>query len=197
MATVLVWSRLPPFPKDWKDRMGLLLRRWVPDDAPLLARAVSESIDHLRPWMGWVKQEPLSLTRRKEMLEAWEQEWLRGGDVAMGVFLSGQVAGSCGLHHRVGGGGLEIGYWTHPSFLRIAVASGATRSLTAAAFTSPEITHVEIHHDKANEASAGVPRKLGYRLVEEVRDAPEAPAELGIECRWRLTREEWINGISN
>ena len=90
---------------------GLLLRRWVPDDAPLLARAVSESIDHLRPWMGWVKQEPLPLTRRKEMLEAWQQEWLRGGDAVMGVFLSGHVAGSSGVHQRVGRGGLEIGYW--------------------------------------------------------------------------------------
>lgn len=176
---------------------GLLLRRWVPDDAPLLARAVSESIDHLRPWMGWVKQEPLPLTRRKEMLEAWQQEWLRGGDAVMGVFLSGHVAGSCGVHQRVGRGGLEIGYWTHPSFLRIGIASGATRTLTAAAFTSPDITHLEIHHDKANEASAGVPRKLGYHLIEQVRDEPEAPAELGIECRWRLTREQWIDGPSN
>lgn len=115
----------------------------------------------------------------------------------MGVFVSGQVAGGCGLHHRVGHGGLEIGYWTHPSFLRQGIASRATRTLTAAAFTIPEITHVEIHHDKANEASAGVPRKLGYHLAEEVPDEPEAPAELGIECRWRVTREQWINCASN
>jgi hypothetical protein len=33
--------------------------------------------------------------------------------------------------------------------------------LTNAAFTVPEITQVEIHHDKANVASAGVPRSLG------------------------------------
>ena len=175
---------------------GLVLRRWVPDDAALLARAVSESVAHLRPWMGWVRQEPLSLSRRQEMLEGWEQEWLRGGDVAFGVFVSGEVAGGCGLLRRVGPRGLEIGYWTHPSFLRRGIATRASCVLIGAAFTLPGIAHVEIHHDKANEASAGVPRKLGFRLIEEVPDEPEAPAEVGIECRWRLTREQWINYTS-
>ena len=142
--------------------------------------------------MGWVKQEPLSLTRRKKMLEEWEHEWLRGGDVVMAVLVNGQVAGGCGLHRRVGRGGLEIGYWTHPSFLRTGIASRATRTLTAEAFAFTKITHVDIHHDKANQASAGVPRKLGYRLIEEVPDEPEAPAEVGLECRWGLTREQWL-----
>jgi RimJ/RimL family protein N-acetyltransferase len=127
--------------------------------------------------MGWVNQEPLSLTRRKELLEEWEQEWLKGGDVVMGAFVNGEVAGGCGLHHRVGPGGLEIGYWTHPSFLRQGIASEAARTLTAAAFRVPEITYVEIRHDKANEASAGVPRKLGYDLIEEVRTGRRRPAK--------------------
>lgn len=177
------------------ERLGgpghLVLRRWVPDDAERLARAVAESLEHLRPWMAWVAREPLSIGRRKEMLEQWERDWLHGGDVALGVFLDGRVVGSCGLHRRIGRGGLEIGYWTHPSFLRRGIATTAAGLLTDAAFGVPGISHVEIHHDKANEVSAGVPRKLGYRLVEEARDEREAPAEVGIECRWRLTRQGW------
>ncbi len=62
----------------------LLLRRWVTADAELLAVAVAESLAHLRPWMPWVAQEPLSLQRRRAMIEKWEQDWLRGGDVVMG-----------------------------------------------------------------------------------------------------------------
>jgi RimJ/RimL family protein N-acetyltransferase len=170
---------------------GLILRRWVLDDAEQLAKAVSESVEHLRPWMEWVSQEPLSLKRRREMLTEWEQQWRRGGDVTLGVFLDGEVAGGCGLHRRLGPAGLEIGYWTHPSFLRRGVATNTARLLTSAAFTLPEITHVEIHHDKANEASGGVPRRLGYQLVEEAPDEPEAPAEVGTECRWRMTRQRW------
>ena len=169
----------------------LLLRRWVPSDAEVVGRAVDESLEHLRPWMPWVSQEPLSLERRRAMIREWEQAWLGGGDVYMGVFLSGRVAGSCGLHYRIGPGGLEIGYWTHPGFIRRGLATRAAGLLTDGAFALPVITRVEIHHDKADEASAGVPRKLGYQFIGEEPDALAAPAEVGVSCRWRLTRDDW------
>jgi RimJ/RimL family protein N-acetyltransferase len=63
--------------------------------------------------------------------------------------------------------------------------------LIDAAFSVPGIDRVEIHHDKANQASAGVPRKLGFRWLGEESDEPEAPAEVGIECRWRMDRDAW------
>ena len=36
---------------------ALVLRRWVPEDAPVLGEAVRESVEHLRPWM--VSQEKM------------------------------------------------------------------------------------------------------------------------------------------
>lgn len=168
----------------------LVLRRWHREDAAILAQAVTESLEHLRPWMPWAAQEPLSLDERTELIDRWEREWLAGGDVLLGVFLSGSVVGGCGLHRRIGPGGLEIGYWTHPTFLRQGIGSTAARLLTDAAFANKEITHVEIHHDKANEASAAIPRKLGFQLIREVPDDPQAPGEVGISCEWRLTRQE-------
>jgi RimJ/RimL family protein N-acetyltransferase len=51
---------------------------------------------------------------------------------------------------------------------------------------------VEIHHDKANVASAGVPRRLGYTYVSEQPDEPTAPGEIGIDCTWRVTRSDWL-----
>ncbi len=169
----------------------LLLRRWVPTDAEVLGRAVAESLEHLRPWMSWASQEPLSPSNRRAMIEKWEQEWLEGGDVTMGVFVDARVAGGVGLHRRIGVGGLEIGYWTHPAFLRMGLATTAAWVLTDAAFALPGIAHVEIHHDRANVASAGIPRKLGYCLVAQLTDQPDAPGEVGVECRWRMTREQW------
>ena len=170
---------------------GLVLRRWQREDAAILSQAIADSLEHLRPWMPWVAQEPIAMQERLEQIDRWEREWLAGGDNVMGVLLNGSVAGGCGLHRRIGPGGLEIGYWTHPSFLRQGIASTAAKLLTDAAFADPQLTRVEIHHDKANEASAGVPRKLGFQLVREVRDERQAPGELGISCQWRLTRHEW------
>ena len=50
---------------------------------------------------------------------------------------------------------------------------------------------MEIHHDKANRASAGVPRKLGLEWLAEFEDEPAAPADTGIEWRWRMAKDDW------
>ncbi len=170
---------------------GLILRRWLPDDAEALGSAIAESADHLRPWMAWIAEEPLPIERRRARIAEWERGWSEGGDVILGVFVDGRVAGGCGLHHRIGVGGLEIGYWIHPAFLCRGLATRAARMLTDAAFALPGITAVEIHHDKANQASAGVPRKLGFEWLGESPDAPEAPGDLGIEWRWRIEKGAW------
>lgn len=170
---------------------GLVLRRWVPDDAEALGRAVAQNAEHLRPWMAWIAEEPVALECRRARIAEWERNWSQGGDVMLGVFVDGQVAGGCGLHQRIGPGGLEIGYWIHLTFLRRGLATRTARMLTDAAFGLPEISRVEIHHDKANVASAGVPRKLGFEWLGESPDAPEAPADLGIEWRWRIEKEAW------
>lgn len=174
-----------------------MLRRWSVDDADALAKAVAESREHLRPWMPWIAQEPMTLSARRELIADWEDRWRRGEDVLMGAFLEGAIAGGCGLHHRIGPGGLEIGYWTHPAFLRRGVASTAARMLADAAFGRPEVQRVEIHHDKANVASSGVPPKLGFRLVREVRDEITAPGEVGISCEWEMTRERWLSSAQS
>jgi ribosomal-protein-serine acetyltransferase len=170
---------------------GLTLRRLTRDDAVELGEAVADSVEHLRPWISWIAHEPLSVTERQAQIDSWDQEWLAGG-VVMGVFVDGSVAGLCGLYRRIDPGGLEIGYWTARRFLRQGLATTAAGLLTDAAFSDPAITHVEMHHDKANVASAGVPRKLGLRLAREGIDEIRAPGESGISCEWQITRQEWL-----
>jgi RimJ/RimL family protein N-acetyltransferase len=169
----------------------IVLRRWRPSDAEALAQAVAESAEHLRPWMPWIAHEPLALAARRDLIARWGEEWAAGGDLYQGVFSQGRIAGGCGLHHRIGLGGLEIGYWIHPAFTRRGLATACARLLTDAGFTVPGIQHVEIHHDRANEASAGIPRKLGFTFVAEVPDEISAPAEVGIECVWRMDEVTW------
>ena len=80
----------------------------------------------------------------------------------MGVFLADEVIGGSGLHRRRGPHGLEIGYWVHIDHTRCGYASEVAAAMTTTAFTIDGIERVEIHHDKANVASAGVPRRLGF-----------------------------------
>ncbi|HEY1774863.1 MAG TPA: GNAT family N-acetyltransferase [Solirubrobacteraceae bacterium] len=169
----------------------MVLRRWREGDAELFEAVVSESAEHLRPWVSWMALEPLSLEERRAMLARREQAWLEGGDVFLAVIADGQVAGGCGLHRRAPGT-LEIGYWIHPSFLRRGLATKASALLTDAAFTLAGVKHVEIHHDRANVASAGVPQQLGFRLLGEQPNHQAAPNDSGIDYAWRVSRRAWL-----
>jgi ribosomal-protein-serine acetyltransferase len=176
---------------EWIEGDGLLLRRWRVDDADALGQAVSESDDHLRPWLAFMAGEPQTREQRKEMLREREREWAAGGDVMLAIIVGGAVPGSCGLHRRRGPITLELGYWIHPRFTRRGLATAVARLLTDAAFSVPDIDRVEIHHDKANTASSGVPKKLGFSFVGETPDDGNAPAAVGIDCTWRMERDDW------
>jgi ribosomal-protein-serine acetyltransferase len=172
---------------------GLLLRRWRVRDAERLHKAIVESADHLRPWMAWIADEPGTVQQRRQLLAGWEQEWADGADSVYAVLVGETVAGSCGLHRRIGAGALEIGYWIHAAFLRRRLATKAAALLTDAAFALRDIGRVEIHHDRANAASAGVPRRLGYRFVGQQHDEASAPSDTGFECVWRIERDQWAS----
>jgi len=166
----------------------MLLCCWRVGDAEAQAAALAESADHLRPWMAFMNEPPLSLGARREMLSTWERERLAGGDAIYGIFIEDSIAGSTGLHRRRGPDALEIGYWVHSAFTRRGVASRSAGLLIEAAFAVEGIERVEIHHDKANVRSARVPRKLGFRFAGEEPDEADAPAEVGIDCAWVLER---------
>lgn len=169
----------------------VVLRRWRSSDVPALAAAIDKNREHLRPWMPWVADEPMTDAQRRELVARWERTWRAGGDVVLGVFLEGAVVGGTGLHRRRGPHGLEIGYWIDADHTRRGLATEVAGTLTEAAFEVPGITFVEIHHDRGNVASAGVPRRLGYRFLGERPDTVDAPAEEGVDCAWRMDLVSW------
>jgi ribosomal-protein-serine acetyltransferase len=170
---------------------GVGLRRLEVDDAPLLHAAVVASTEHLRPWMPWIAAEPQTLQQRRDLISAWEHRWEQGGDATFGIFTGRLLVGGCGLHRRVGPRGLEIGYWVHVGHVGRGYATKAAALLTTAAFSDPEVGFVEIHHDKANVRSAGVPRRLGFTMLGERPDEISAPGEVGVDCQWQVSRHDW------
>ncbi len=168
-----------------------VLQRWRAEDGSALSRAVERDIEHLRPWMSWIADEPLHPTERLRLIETWERDWMDGGDVVLGVRSGDRVLGGCGLHRRCGPNGLEIGYWVDQDHLHQGVGTEIARLLTTAALALPGVAFVEIHHDKANLISARIPQRLGYTLVAEEPDELEAPAEVGVSCIWRMDEADW------
>jgi RimJ/RimL family protein N-acetyltransferase len=172
-----------------------IVRRLTPDDAPAIARAANESLGHLRPFLPWATPEKITVEAQRQRLEAPEMAWRADGEnYTYGVFTADDgdaLLGCCGLHRRRGPGALEIGYWVHVAHVRRGIATAAARAMTDAGFAMLGIDTMEILCDVANHASAGVPRRLGYRLTGTIEHAPEAPAETGKRFVWIVTREEW------
>jgi RimJ/RimL family protein N-acetyltransferase len=170
---------------------GLVLRRYQRDDAPALAVAVGESLEHLRPWMPWIALEPTTLHEREELLKRWDHDWAEGTGYTYGMFRGDRVVGGAGLMRRIANNGLEIGYWVHPAFTGRGFATRAAQALTTLGLSLPGVTHIEIHHDKANVASGRVPFKLGFEMVGEQAVKAAAPGETGLSCVWRVDHASW------
>ncbi|MEM8926292.1 MAG: GNAT family N-acetyltransferase [Actinomycetota bacterium] len=169
----------------------LTLRTWDPSDAELLGTAITRSIEHLRPYMVWIADEPMTVEARAELLRNWRRESAEMGDGTYAMLADGEVVGSCGLHHRLGPGALEIGYWVHVDHVRRGYATEAARALTTAGLAADGIERIEIHHDASNQSSAGVPRALGYRRGPDRSVEPTAPSETGTFWTWFVTADDW------
>jgi RimJ/RimL family protein N-acetyltransferase len=169
----------------------LLLRRWEHDEASTLADLVEGNVEHLRPWMPWLKFEPQIVAERVALIETWTRQWEGGDGVVFGTFLDGFAIGSCGLQRRAGAGAVDIGYWIAGDHTRRGFATEITSALTTTAFNVAGIERVEVHTDEANEASAGVPAKLGFQRDRVIERAPEAPAESGRLIIWTMAKADW------
>jgi ribosomal-protein-serine acetyltransferase len=178
------------------ERLGegdLVLRNWTPDDAPVLHAAVLRNLEHLRPFMPWIADEPQSVEQRATRIAEWEAGRQTGGDAVYGVFLDGAVAGGSGLHRRVGPQGLEIGYWIDVACTGRGLATRVARILTSAAFAVPGVTHVKIACDELNRASARVAEKLGYACVGMIAVPADSPAATGRHHLYRMDRARWVS----
>ncbi|GAA3733736.1 GNAT family N-acetyltransferase [Streptomyces tremellae] len=170
------------------------LRRWRTADLEALARATTESLAHLIPWMPWAASQDRQQTA--EFLARNQVEWRTGEGFGYAITVGSAVVGSCGLMRRIGPGGLEIGYWLHPRWTGQGLATMAAGALVRQAFALAGTDRVEIHHDAANPASGAVARRLGLTEVSRAPapEGPEAPGESGVRVIWRMTAEQWASG---
>ena len=168
------WEGLPAPYRIETER--LVVRCYEPRDAANLKEAIDSSLEHLRPWMPWVQQEPQTLEQKIEVIEQFRANYESGENFTCGIFAADgrHVLGGTGLHPRIGPGGLEIGYWIRASATRQGFVTESSAALARVAFEVCGADRVEIRIEPGNEASFGVPRKLGF--VEEATLRRRLPA---------------------
>ncbi|HET9168033.1 MAG TPA: GNAT family N-acetyltransferase [Actinospica sp.] len=161
------------------------LRRYTRDDDVALHEAIKASFAELHPWMPWCV-DPVRIEDQRDFIERGFLAWATGRAFDYGIYdADGAQIGATSLMDRTGPGGLEIGYWLRSDATGRGVITRSTRRLTEIGLGLPEITRIEIHCDAANERSAAVPKRLGFRLeaIEEGLEA-KAPGETGRGMVW-------------
>ena len=150
----------------------LLLRRQRPEDAALIKDAVDASLTHLKASVAWAQSAPFTLETLVKRLAGSAAAFRAGTAWTFMIFdLPGKrVLGGAGLERGeaalsalVGPDVVEMGYWLRADATKQGYATEASAALIDLAFTRLGARRVAICHDPDNAASAGVPRRLGFR----------------------------------
>ncbi len=173
----------------------LILRCYNPSDARLLADSVSESVEHLKPWMPWAHNEPEPFEEKVKRVQYFRGRFDQQQDYVYGVFNREEtrLLGGTGLHTRLGEDQLEIGYWIHKDFVNQGLATESTAALVKVAFEIIHVHRIEIHCDPANHASAAVPRKLGFTCEGTLRKKTRFLNDWSDSMVWGLLESEYPN----
>lgn len=171
----------------------LVVRCWDIKDAALLQASAAESKEHLLPFMPWAENEPETLEQKVERMRSFRGRFDKNEDYVYGIFNQDEsrAVGGTGLHTRLSGNALEIGYWMHRDFIKKGLVTESTSALTKVAFEVYKVDRMEIHCSVENLASAAVPRKLGYVHEATRRRLGYAYGKASDSMIWTLFADEY------
>jgi RimJ/RimL family protein N-acetyltransferase len=177
----------------------LVIRCYNPADAPLLAESVTESLEHLRPWMPWVYNEPEPIEEKVRRLKLFRGNFDLGQNFTYGIFNPEEtkLIGGTGLHTRLSGTELEIGYWIHKDYINRGLVTESTAALVKVAFEIVHVHRLEIHCDPGNFASAAIPRKLGFTHEGTLRAKTPFLDGWSDSMIWGLLETEYLDSPSS
>ena len=166
---------IPPILNDFPDAFEtprLLIRSPLPGDGPETYAAALESLDRLRPWLPWARDEP-TLEASEANVRGARCAFLERSDLRLHLLLkgTGTLVGSSGLH-RIDWSvpKFEIGYWCRTRFEGQGYITEAVRGITRFAFEILGAVRVEIRCDADNRRSRKVAERVGYHLEGELRN---------------------------
>jgi RimJ/RimL family protein N-acetyltransferase len=173
----------------------LVVRCYQPSDARLLAEAITENVEHLKPWMPWAHNEPEPFEEKEKRVVRFRGMFDLNENYGYGIFNPEEtkLLGSTGLHPRIGENQLEIGYWIHKDHTSKGLATESTSALIQVAFEIIHVHRLEIHCDPANHASASIPRKLGFTHEGTLRAKTPFLDRWSDSMVWGLLESEYPN----
>jgi ribosomal-protein-serine acetyltransferase len=142
----------------------LLIRPRQFGEGAVIAKAVNESLDHLRPFMPFAK-EPASVEKMEEHCRSSLSQFLARSNFTLSIYdrEGSTFIGSTGFHNpNWDVPSFHIGYWIHKNFAGRGFIAESTNALTRYAFEVLKARRLEIRCDGRNLGSLAVMKKLGF-----------------------------------
>jgi len=141
-----------------------------------MAAAITESIDHLKPWMPWAQEAP-SPESAELVMRRMQADFILRRDLVFQIYARtaagerGELLGGTGLHRidwtlrR-----FEIGFWIRARAQGQGYVSEAVQAMAALAFDQLAARRVEIRMDARNVRSRAVAERCGFELEGILRN---------------------------
>jgi RimJ/RimL family protein N-acetyltransferase len=163
----------------------LLVRVARPGDGQLFNDAIIESIDELKPWLGWVQPSP-SIEESEASCRRAFARYLLNEDL-MAFFIhkaTGVLVGGSGLHNanwklRQ----FEVGYWGRSGYVGSGLITEGVTALTKYALEVLKASRVFLTTDEQNISSWRLAERAGFQLEGTLRNE-----RLNLQGKFRNTR---------
>ncbi len=163
----------------------LLLRQPIAGyvDAPEYSKAVTESLDELKPWMVWARYH-LTIAQTEEYIRECCANWVtkNNNNVGLPLWIIDRQTGIFVGHIVMWNIAwdvpkLEIGFWARTSHTGKGHITEAANALTRYCFSQLGVNRVEIRCETKNIRSQLVPKRLGFQLDGILRNNTVAASD--------------------
>ena len=169
----------------------VVLRCWEPADTAALHRVIAENVEHLRPWVSWVADEPRSMEERLCIVrsmraafdadESWSYAVIDADD--------GELAGGFLLRRLETGNSGDLGGWVAATRGRRGYHSEAAAAMARVCLEVMRMERVQAVTASDNERSIALMRKLGFTHEATPRWVDDGQRH--DELLWSLLADEW------
>ncbi|AJQ97489.1 GNAT family N-acetyltransferase [Gynuella sunshinyii] len=142
----------------------LIVRVARPGDGACFNKAILESIDQLKDWLGWVTPPPTTVQSEESCRKAYGR-FLLNEDLMVLFFHkeTGEVVGGSGLHNpdwdkRQ----FEVGYWGNSRYSKQGLMTEGVKALVSYALKELKASRIFLTTDERNISSWKLAERVGF-----------------------------------
>lgn len=167
------------------------LRNYREENADELFSLIDANRQHLRSWITWVDRTQKA-EHSLDFIRSGIQDQHDQKGLFLGIFKNDKLIGGIGMHawnHEVRKA--EIGYWLSKEETGKGILHQCATVFVSFLFDKLNLNKIELHHFPANEKSAAVAKRLGFKIEGWLREHTLFNGHLQDIIINGLLRKEW------